>query len=125
MKKSFSRGFASETSKKSKGISGILIVIVVFLVIFGFLFFLGVANNYSKEKAKNTLDVFGFSSLFLAVSETFANFITLGNLLIWTLVFFVVQALFLFAYYEVIRFFWVHLPQYQNSFNRMRQRLGL
>jgi uncharacterized membrane protein len=121
-KKSFSGGFCR--AKKSKGIAGILILFVAIFLIVTFLFIFGIAGNYGKRKAEGN-DIIGIGSFFLALTDTVNQFLIMGNLLIWTLLFFVVQGVFLFAYYMMAKFIWVHVPEYQKLFERMKQRLSV
>ena len=107
-----------------KGIAGLLILFVAIFLIFFVLLIFGVAGNYSAIKEKSG-DTWGIASFFVAVGYTVGQWFVLGNFLIWTLIFFSVQGVFLFTYYMIGKFIFVHVPQFQKQFEWLKQRLSI
>lgn len=126
MKNIFSEGFGGATGrsseKKFKGVAGVTIIMLSVLFIFFFLFIVGIASNYAKHTS--LLDPTGIGAFFLAMQETVSEFIVITNTIIWTMAFFIVQGVFLFVYYKVARFIWVHLPIYQKWLSRAKEFLS-
>jgi hypothetical protein len=107
----------------SKGITGLLVMFVAIIFVFVILFVFGVAGNYGHRKVTGfsffgiqVSDPLGLGAFFYALSDTVTEFTTMANLLIWTLMFFIVQGIFLYAYYMVAKVIWVHIPQFQKWF---------
>jgi len=104
----------------TKGFAGVTIIIMAFLVIFVLLFIVGIAGNWTPIQG----DVLGVISFFTAITTTVNEFITITNLLVWSMIFMVVQGLFLFAYYQIGRFLYVRIPEFQRWFDKTKRLLS-
>jgi hypothetical protein len=91
-------------------------IIAVILVIFVMLFIIGISGNWKPVQG----DVLGIMSFFTAVSVTFGEFISVTNLMMWTMIFFAVQGVFLYIYYKIARLLWVRVPEFQKWYEQTK-----
>jgi hypothetical protein len=91
----------------------LIIIVIVFLL----MFIVGIAGNWKPVAG----DIFGVISFFTAVKATFGEFISVTSLITWTMIFFAVEGLFLFAYYKIARFIWVRIPEMQAWFENTKK----
>jgi hypothetical protein len=98
-----------------KGMVSIILIVVV--VIFLLLFVMGISGNWNPVAG----DILGIFTFFNAVRDTITETLTVGNLMVWSLIFFAVQGVFIYAYYRLGRFIFVHIPQLQRWFNQAKE----
>lgn len=99
----------------SKGFA-VTAIIAFVLVVFFLLLVVGIAGNWKPVSG----DIFGIITFFNAIRDTFGNFITVTNTLLWTMLFFATEGIFLYAYYKIARLIWVHVPQFQAWFKKSK-----
>jgi hypothetical protein len=99
-----------------KGFAATAIIVVV-VAVFIFMFIMGISGNY-HPKSNSIGDVIG--GFFGAIAETFGSFIAIANLMLWTMIFFAVQGIFLYGYYKIAQFIWKRVPEFNQWFEQTK-----
>lgn len=102
--------------RMSKGFAVSAILSIIFAV-FAMLFIIGIAGNWKPLPS----DVLGVMSFFEAVKVTFGEFISITNLMMWTMIFFAVQGIFLYVYYKLGRFLFVRIPEMRSWYEQFHR----
>lgn len=92
------------------------IVLIIFVVILLLMFIVGISGHWNPVAG----DITGILTLGNAVKDTYSNFISMASIIMWTMIFFTAQGVFIFAYYKIARFIWVRIPEFRQWFEESK-----